>query len=181
MIWTTPPQTAEIITNQENNMMFTITKIESKNNDWKIANVTGVDGTNYKDCSINRASKKGEVFPNFDELDEGKTIEAEYWRSGAGKNYLFPPRAKKTTATRKTFDATVVMEKKAMNIERSQDRKEDGIKISATARDATLIMVALMTKEDFDYQEKWLEVREWLWNNWEYTESPLDNPENIPF
>lgn len=75
---------------------------------------------------------------------------------------------------RKTFDASVVMERKNENIRESQERKNDSIKISSTARDASMILVALMSRGDVsgqDWQSKWVEIRKWLLEHFDDVES----------
>jgi len=90
------------------------------------------------------------------------------------------------------------MELKAKNIEKAQDRKEDGIMISSTARMATEMVLALKGTVDgpenvAEFKEAWLEWRKWFVQNWEntngvpkvagtditYPTSPA--PEDIPF
>ncbi len=91
------------------------------------------------------------------------------------------------------------MEAKAKNIEKAQERKEDGIMISSTARMATETTIALkwegMTKEEFKVE--WQKHREWFVNNWEninaagltsagtkvpdFSEVDDINPDEIPF
>lgn len=86
------------------------------------------------------------------------------------------------------------MKAKAEGIERAQVRKESGIEISATARDATLIVTSFyqdLSPEEI--KQKWLFWRKWLlanWNNPEGTDltssgDPVPdftiNPESIPF
>lgn len=164
-------------------MQYTITKVESKNNDWKLVWGQGLDGSILNGASINRTDRKTNApFPNFDGIVENSTVEGNVWANPEGKQYLFPPKPRtEPKTTRKSFDATAAVAMKQEGIKASQDRKDESIKISSTARDATAIMVALMQKEDFDYQEKWLEIREWLWNNWEYLGDEPLQPDQIPF
>ena len=61
---------------------------------------------------------------------------------------------------------------KATNIAHAQERREDGIMISGTARDATLIMVALFQKGEIDlenWKEEWRSIRYWLVKNYHNT------------
>lgn len=86
------------------------------------------------------------------------------------------------------------MEVKANNIAKAQDRKEDGIMISSTARMATEAVGAIyasLTPED--YKKHWLEWRKWFMENWESVGGPAKvsgtdidyprdiNPADIPF
>lgn len=152
-------------------MLYTITKIEPKSNDWKIVGGTGADGSFLIDASVNRVNKKGEVFPNFDGITEGAQIEGEPWKSDSGKWYLFAPRAHRPKG-RQNFDVAATMARKDASIEKFTDKKEYAIKVSSTARDATLILTALMhtdsqLAEFVDWQKQWLSIRQWLWDNFD--------------
>ncbi len=68
------------------------------------------------------------------------------------------------------------MASKEKSIEKAQNRKEDSIQVAGTARDATLITVALMSRApasltpaelDIAWKKRWLDVRQWLWNNYD--------------
>lgn len=85
----------------------------------------------------------------------------------------------------KTQAVTAAMERKEQSIEKFQGSKELGIKVSSTARDATLILTALMGNgKTAEWKKPWLEIRKWLWDNFENVSN--DNypyPENnaVPF
>ena len=157
-------------------MRYTAIKVQKKSEDWKIADVQGIDGVVLSGASINRTNKKGEVFPNFDAIVEGYAFEANPWTNDAGKHYLFPPKAP-TGGGRKGLDMGAAVAMKQQGIEKSQDRKDESIKTSSTARDATLILTALGIDklEDSEWQPRWLDIRNWLVENY-------DLPDNqIPF
>lgn len=118
--------------------------VEKKGEDWVLASLESGE----KDVSINRTSKKGEVFPNFDTLTPGMSVEGELWQSGAGKWYLFPPRPE-TNATGANrgqggaFKQKMIedsMNKKNESITRFQGQKEESIKQMSAQRDAVLIV-----------------------------------------
>lgn len=79
-----------------------------------------------------------------------------------------------------------VMQKKEESITKSQDRKEDGIKISSTARDATLIVTtffkadieaivdATESSKFSEIMKKWRMARSMLLENWEPKETTSD-------
>lgn len=91
------------------------------------------------------------------------------------------------------------MEVKAQGIAKAQERKEDGIMISSTARMATEAAIATMeggttplSAEEF--KVSWLGWRKWFVENWENVNGPLKisgtdinyptddiKPEDIPF
>ena len=90
------------------------------------------------------------------------------------------------------------MAKKAETIAKAQDRKEDGIMISSTARMATDVVLAFKTESmnEEQFKIKWQLWRQWFINNWDNTKasgvtsagtkvpdfSENDiNPEDIPF
>lgn len=110
-------------------MKFKIEWMEKKSPEWFVANLTDESGNETKEVSINKVNKKGEVFPNFDDLMTGGTVEGEPWTSGVGKNYLFAPKpegAKRPNMDRimdkKTQSIEVAQERKNINIEKAQDR-----------------------------------------------------------
>lgn len=91
------------------------------------------------------------------------------------------------------------METKAANIKVAQERKEGAIEISATARDATLIVTTFYKDlKPEEIKKQWIYWRRWLLNNWDNTtnanltshgdpvptfERPSEDidPESIPF
>ena len=130
-------------------MKATLDGVEVKNTDWKEISLTRESGDKLTEVSVNRTSKKGEVFPNFDNLQAGQTIEGELWQSPAGKWYLFPPRTAKT-ASGVAYKAQVIekaVERKEASIGRFQDSKEYSIKVSSTFRAAVDSAIA-------EYQEQ---------------------------
>lgn len=129
-------------------------------------------GKTYKRATVqdtNGASHEVSVwsdFPDYAKVEAHNEVEGTIRENGKYKN-LVGDRPK---TTKKGFDATVAVAMKQEGIKRSQDRKEDSIKISGTARDATLITVALMqsgTVSAAMWKDKWLEVRDWLLENYD--------------
>lgn len=164
--------------------MYKITALEKKNNDWYILNLVNQTGVSEEGVSVNRTNKKGETFPNFDALMVGGQVDGKFWKSDAGKKYLFAPEL----ATNKSFQGggakaaeakgkmvEKAMDRKEQGIARFQDEKERAIMISSTASQATEILVALYSKGDMNNQswnQKWLETRYWLVKNWTNIEQP---------
>lgn len=185
--------------------LFKINAVDVKSNDWKIVSLTSQEGVTIGNVSVNRVNKKNETFPAFDDIVAGKEVEGNLWTSQAGKNYLFAPEVKTYTSFQKGGGKSAVIEKaqdrKESSIERFQntkeesisktlDRKEDSFMISGTARDATLILTALVAKSGFtleanDWQEQWLKIRHFLVKQYHNTEpSKVGNtdiiyPENL--
>lgn len=73
-------------------MAHKITAVQNKNNDWKVVEILNAAGDIVENISVNRTNKKGEVFPGFDDIQVGATIEGQMWQSPAGKLYLFAPK-----------------------------------------------------------------------------------------
>jgi len=73
-------------------MAHKITACVDKNANWKVVTILNAAGDIQSDISVNRTNKKGETFPNFDEIKVGATIQGQLWQSPAGKHYLFPPK-----------------------------------------------------------------------------------------
>ena len=148
-------------------MKYRVEWAENKNKDWKIVTLsTGDNSPQITEVSVNRVNKKGETFPNFDGIIPGADIEGELWKSPAGKNYLFAPRPQ---AAPRTGNAGIkaAVEAKAKSIERSQDRKDNSIQLSATFRDATILtdVSVRSTGQDLsrdEIKQIWLEWRAWL-------------------
>lgn len=156
-------------------MRFFIEWAENKNNDWKIVSVKDLTGAITTDVSVNRVNKKGETFPNFDNIRPGAEIEAEFWTSTAGKHYLFAPNlTKAASAGVKNGNMVKVMEQKAQNIEKSQDRKEEGIRTSSTIRMAVDLAIAEHDESiGHDLKESISRWRMWLLKNWDLPTNDL--------
>jgi hypothetical protein len=166
---------------------YTISFTDDKSPDWKILTLEIVDGGGsvmYEDVSVNRVNKKGETFPNFDNLKVGERVKGNLWTSSAGKKYLFAPDLNKPAGGANRgqsggFKANMsaMVEKKQEGIRQSQENKELGIKTSSTARMACDIVVATLRGEEIIDEsvlkgklEMW---RKWFWMHW-------DDPENYP-
>lgn len=73
-------------------MSFALRKIEKKSTDWYVVELVNSAGDLIENVSINRISKKGDVFPNFDNLKQDTKIDGRLWESDSGKQYLFAPK-----------------------------------------------------------------------------------------
>lgn len=72
-------------------------------------------------------------------------------------------------------------EAKAKNVEKAQERKEEGIMISSTARMATDTVIAIMGHdllESQDFKDSWREWRKWYVEQWDNVE---DTNNDLPF
>ena len=116
-------------------MKLTIDWLEKKSDDWIIVHTTNENGVVTENVSINRKNQKGEVFPGFDDIAPGSTIEGEPWTSSTGKHYIFAPKPQ----TNKKPNMDRIIEKKQQGIAESQARKEQSI---AQAQDRTAWMWA---------------------------------------
>ena len=122
-------------------------------------------------------------FPGFDGIMPGSVIEGDLVPAKDPKYAptLYPPRAPRASSGR-AADMKVAQAMKAENIRAAQENKEQGIKIAAIFRDATLITIemAKAIAEPMTPQEKavWFkkthrEVREWLDREWEGDRSEM--------
>jgi len=147
---------------------FKIQWLVRKSPDWIVAELIDEGGTNLKEVSINKTSKKGEPFPLFEEMQPGREIEGELWTSDKGKNYLFPPRVAKTgnggAFKQKMIEDT--MQKKNDSISHFQDNKEQSIKLASAQRDAVLIVKELLAQNQFPYTETGVKEEIIKWRNW---------------
>jgi len=138
---------------------------ESKNEGWKVCTVND-NGQTITDVSVNRVNKKGETFPNFDDIKPGFEVECELWKSPAGKTYMFAPRPQSAPKTGGGAGIKVAMAEKAKAIEHSIDRKDNSILLSSTFRDATILTSAQMKGgenwSNEEVMEKWKMWRSWL-------------------
>lgn len=145
-----------------------ITWIENKNDDWKLATVEE-NGATYEEVSINRKSKKGEVFPNFDGLMPGAEVEGVLWQSQAQKWYLFPPKPKleKPNFMKKPTDfkkaQLEVQEVITKNVGKAQDNTSHSVRVSSTFRMASETAIA----GENTTEENILQWRKWYWKHWD--------------
>lgn len=127
-----------------------ISWLEKKNEDWIVASLERESGDTLNEVSINRKSKKGELFPNFDGLMAGSDVEGELWQSSGGKWYLFPPRSPQKAQggayKQKLMEEAVA--RKETFITKTVASKEESIKLSSAQRDAVL-MVTTFHKDQF--------------------------------
>ena len=173
-------------------MKYAIEWLEIKSPDWKVVSLKSPDGQTLTDVSINRKNKKGEVFPNFDAIVQGGMVDGNYWRSDAGKNYLFAPdpEGPKGVVGGKG-NIGRAMERKEQSIEKFQDNKEEGIKTSSTLRDAVILAKTEVDAELVPASELTARIehwRTWLLAHWDLKQAPVAqpssegiNPEDIPF
>lgn len=165
-------------------MIWKITGVTSKSNDWKLVDAADLTGVEIQQASANRVDKKGNIWAAFDQIVEGGSVEADFWRSDAGKPYLFAPKPAKSFSghSRGTGGANIAkaQERKQENIEKTMDRKEMGILISAAMRDATQITLASLKNEPFptdaDFGREFRKYRDWYIKMWKDTEAKLDVP-----
>ena len=147
--------------------------IEIKSPDWKVVSLKDAQGKVTADVSVNRTSKKGEVFPNFDAITLGATVDGELWQSTAGKWYLFAPKnnlGSKPAWAKKENTINKAMDRKEDSIEKFQSSKENSIKMAGAMRDATLLTVEQIKQavargemvEVEDMKVMWSDWRTWL-------------------
>lgn len=170
---------------------FNISWLVKKNPDWIVAELTEVPlGTEYKEVSINRTNKWGELFPGFDDLQPGRDVEGEIWQSGQGKWYLFAPKPQTTqggaySANKGGYTAKTnqikqaikqAQERKEESIGKTLDRKEESIRLSAAQRDAVLIVNTLLGKGEEPWEDGAIKEAIIEWRNWFLLDDEFNNP-----
>lgn len=112
------------------------------------------------------------TFPNFETITFDTVLEAEMQTENDPKygisKKLWPPKENRPAGG----GMGRVMEKKAEAIGKAQDRKEEGIRVSSTFRDASMIVASMvhggLLRTEMDIKEEWRKWREWLWNNYDH-------------
>lgn len=145
-------------------MKFKIDWLVKKTPEWTIATLIQEDGSKLNEVSINKVNKKGEVFPNFDNLMPGQEVEGEFWTSDKDKNYLFAPKVGKTgnSGAFKQKMISDTMDRKETSISKFQDNKEMSIRLASAQRDAVLIVTQIAQEQGDEAIEKAI-IK---WRNW---------------
>jgi hypothetical protein len=160
-------------------MLYTLSNVELKTDGpygpTLSCSAAGVDNSVIPKATIYKKQKDGTDFPNFDTLREGTKVECNPWTNPKGYVSLFPPKPETASVVRRSPAAiTKAMETKAANIEKAQDNKQEGIKISSTMRDAVAIVVSMNNHEiqmnAGEIKEAISTWRKWLWYEWDKTE-----------
>jgi len=175
-------------------MIYTIEELEFQTTKSGIKKAT-VDLA-YSDKDGNAFTEKAITvwsdFPSFSNLKIGDGVEGDVVVKQNGQytnRTLYAPRpvSVKTASggTKQGFGGgSAMMEKKAQGIAKSQERKEIGIELSSTARDATLIVTTFYPEltqaqyKDEDIKKEWLKWRKWLRDNFGEASDPT---EALPF
>lgn len=113
-------------------------------------------------------------FPRFADLKEEDTVSGDVVTKDQWKT-LYPPKAPSTGSTGANRGGQIAkaQEKKAQYIEKAQENKEEGIKISATMRDAVLCAIAEYNKDNTNLDTLDELIRKWrkiLWLEWDKTD-----------
>lgn len=115
------------------------------------------------------------TFPNFETITFDSVLEADMQtendpKYGVSKK-LWPPKENKPAGMGGGMMGKV-MAQKSEAIGKAQDRKEEGIRVSSTFRDASLITSSMvhggLLRTEMDIKEEWRKWREWLWNNYDH-------------
>lgn len=144
-------------------MQYKITGVIAKSNDWKLVDAVDMTGVEINQASANRVDKKGNIWTAFDSIVEGGSVEADFWRSDAGKGYLFAPKTPSKTAytPRTATNIAKAQEVKGEQIDKAQTRKHDAITLAGAMRDGCQIALRELndmpfpTLEDFKARYKY--------------------------
>lgn len=123
------------------------------------ATLVDVAGEKHEDVAI------WEGFPDYENLMTGHEVEGDIVIKQNGQytnRTLYTPKQATGGGAR---GVKAAQDRKENIIKNTMDRKENGIEISATARDATLIVTTFYQNgmlSDDQIAEKWLKWRRWL-------------------
>ena len=137
-------------------------------------------GANYKACELDDG-RKVNVFSfhsQYDKYEVGTLVEeTEMVKDGNYWNFK-DDEAKPKTGGSKSAMMTKVMSDKREGIALSQDRKEEGIKISSCNRMATEVLTSYAERyeslNEEERLEKWRYLRSWFYNNWLITKEEVE-------
>lgn len=188
MVNTTKKEDLE--TEKNNQTILATYKIKESNTkgpDWKVVTIISPEGREIANVSVNRTNKKGEVFPNFDSITSGASIEATSWESESGKWYLFAPKPERasngtTGGFKGGSGVKAAQERKAEMIEKAQDRKSESIAYFNATNSAISILAALFAGKEFRQTSGLSEAlkndislwRDWFLSEWEKYNDPTN-------
>lgn len=123
------------------------------------------NGIEMKVCGFDNGDRVY-VSSKYDEAIYEKVVEGaefELYKDGTFNKIKYDKPAPKGGAG---AGVAKMMEKKEASIEKFQDKKSESIEKTAIFRDATLLTVAWVSKQDnatlADIETKWVEFRSWL-------------------
>lgn len=166
-------------------MNYKIEHVADKNNDWKVVTLEMGPGSYQEEVSVNRTNKKGEVFPNFDNIKAGNIVEGELWQSPTGKWYLFAPKPKPVGGNKGGAPGVkAAQERKGEMIEKAQETKSRAIQIASSFRDSTMLVIEFCRNSSFETIEekeeymrrKHEELTKWYIKSWDKSELAADVP-----
>jgi len=153
---------------------------------YKITELTQKIGSNGKPFAKTKLQDESGVLFNVNIFEQpfmlavGQELEGSVYTNDKGYTNFKAGSANSST-TPKTGFGQANMQQKAESIKIAQERKDESIKTSSTFRDATLIAVEFFKKNpdmtELEFNSKWLSIRKWLWENFEYDETG----NSIPF
>lgn len=138
-------------------MEYKLTSIERKTAKngaaFAVVFVQDSEGQEFK-AAIWKDSKFRGVFPNFDTLAVGQTIEGDLKVSGEFTNFEPPKGVQiKTAGGYKSVQIEKAQDHKAELIDKFQDKKQESIQLAGAMRDATLITLASLKDQPFPDDE----------------------------
>ena len=157
-------------------MKYTITWCEKKH----------IDSLNKDVLDCNATDEQGDTakfsiwsdFPNFAGIMNGGVVEGNIWnKPNTDKYTLYPPKDPATANVGRVGAITKAQEKKAEYIEKAQDNRERGIKLSSTIRMATDVVIAILKDEkiidESTIKSKITEWRKWFVEHWDDADVPF--------
>lgn len=163
-------------------MRCKILSVQDKSADWKIISLSqekdGIQVT-VTNVAVNRTNKKGEVFPDFDNIKPENVINGELWVSSAGKSYLFAPNPEKPAsgAYRGNGGGSIAAQtRKKEDIREAQDKKEESIAFFNSTNSAIQLITThpffAEPKSEKELLEKVFGLRDKFYKEWENHAEP---------
>lgn len=162
-------------------MQLTIDWLERK--EWNGKELLDVKLQDGKKATIWKTQKDGSVFPGFDEIAPGHTIEGELWNKPGTDNWtIYPPKEQKRGGGSSGMRAA--QDRKSEYIKEAQERKEESIAFF-NATNAAIEMVK--ARSDFDHldvetkQDSLIVWRDWFLAQWRKYDAKPETDKRIPF
>ncbi len=147
------------------NMKYKLTSIEVK---------AGKSGKSFATTFWNdgQGEQKALMFKDYETLKVGDEVEGRIspWKDAFVFNVGEANTYVKGPSGYKSIQIDAAMDKKAENVEKAQDRTSHGVRIAAAFRDATLIGIEIMKREEMsldEYKALHKRLREWYLHEWQ--------------
>lgn len=114
-------------------------------------------------------------FPQYSEVEPGRTVEGFIKIKDYKGKPSYSLESGMKPASKDDFGRNKgikeAQDRKELSIDKSQDRKEHGIKVSSTLRMAVDLSIAFPDQGDEGTEDQIKKWREWLWGEWDKEDS----------